>query len=58
MKSGSKNIQAQLRASEYLHIDETGHKSKEKKGWARIFTNKEYSLFKLATSRGKQVLER
>lgn len=51
------NIQEQVRASEYLHIDETSHKSKAEKGWAWIFTNKEYSLLKLTSSRGKQVLE-
>lgn len=40
-----------------MHIDETSHKSKAEKGWAWIFTNKEYSLLKLTPSRGKQVLE-
>jgi transposase len=52
------NIQEQIRASEYLHIDETSHKSKSEKGWAWIFTSKEYSLLKLTCSRGKQVLEK
>ena len=52
------HIQEQIKKSEYLHIDETSHKSKAEKGWAWIFTNKEYSLLKLTSSRGKQVLEK
>jgi transposase len=51
-------LREKIRSSPYLHIDETGHKSKGKRGWAWIFTNKETSLLKLSFSRGKQVLEK
>jgi transposase len=50
-------LQEQIIASPYLHIDETGHRSKGKSGWGWIFTSKIHSLLKLSTSRGKQVLE-
>lgn len=50
------SIEEKVKASTYLHIDETGHRSKGKRGWAWIFTNQEASLLKLGSSRGKQVL--
>jgi transposase len=46
-----------ITSSPYLHIDETGHKSKAKRGWAWIFTSREVSLLKLSSSRGSKVLE-
>jgi transposase len=49
-------LQQDIQASEYLHIDETGHKHKGKRGWAWIFTTNQHSLFKLSHSRGRQVL--
>jgi len=49
-------IEEAIKTSPYLHIDETGHKSKGKRGWAWIFTNKEVSMLKLTPCRGKQVL--
>ena len=49
-------IENKIKTSDHLHIDETGHKSKGKRGWAWIFSNQEASLLKLTFSRGKQVL--
>lgn len=49
-------IERSIQASPYLHIDETGHKSHGKRGWAWMMTNQEASLLKLSPSRGKQVL--
>lgn len=52
------NIEEKLTKSSYLHIDETGHKSQGKKGWAWIFTNNSHTLLKLTLSRSKKVLEK
>jgi len=51
------DLKEKITSSPYLHIDETGHKNKGKKGWAWIFTNRETSLLKLSSSRGRQVLK-
>lgn len=51
-------IEEAVKASPYLHIDETGHKSRGEKGWAWIYTTDEHSLLKLTLSRGKQELEK
>lgn len=47
----------QMEESPYLHMDETGHKSCGKNGWGWMFTNRDVSVLKLASSRGKKVLE-
>lgn len=57
LTSNYKELQGKIISSPYLHIDETGHKSKGKRGWAWIFTSREASLLKLSTSRGTKVLE-
>lgn len=49
-------LEEQIRSSPFVHIDETGHRSQGKRGWAWIFTHKQASLLKLSNSRGKQVL--
>lgn len=51
-------IEKSVKASPYVHIDETGHKSRGKKGWAWIYTTDEHSLLKLTLSRGKQELSK
>jgi len=51
------DLKEKITSSPYLHIDETGHKNKGKRGWAWIFTNRETSLLKLSSSRGRQVLK-
>lgn len=56
LKKGYQAIEEAIRTSPYLHVDETGHRSQGKRGWAWIFTNKEHTLLKLSPSRGKQVL--
>jgi transposase len=40
----------------YIHGDETGHKSKGKKGWAWVFTSRENTLLKLTNSRATKVV--
>lgn len=55
--SSYKELIDQVEESPYLHIDETGHKSRGKRGWGWIFTTREVSLLKLTSSRGKKVLE-
>jgi len=56
LESSYISIQQKIKNSEYLHIDETGHKNKGERGWAWVFTNQEDTLLKLTTSRGQQVL--
>jgi transposase len=57
LEANYQGIKEKITSSPYLHIDETGHKNKGKKGWAWIFTNRETSLLKLSSSRGRQVLK-
>ena len=47
----------QMEDSPYLHIDETGHKCRGKRGWGWILTSRQVSVLKLTSSRGKKVLE-
>lgn len=56
MNSFYEELNHQIEESPYLHIDETGHHSRGKRGWAWIFTNHQLSFLKLTASRGKQVL--
>jgi transposase len=51
------SIKEKIASSDYLHIDETGHKKQGKRGWAWVFTSQNHTLLKLSSSRGKQVLE-
>jgi transposase len=50
------DLQEQVACSSYMHIDETGHKNKGKRGWAWVFTNKNSTVLHLSSSRGKKVL--
>jgi transposase len=43
--------------SAYLHIDKTGHKCQGKRGWGWMLTSRDVSVLKLASSRGKKVLQ-
>lgn len=56
LAKGYQEIEEKVKTSTYLHIDETGHRNKGKRGWAWMFTNQEASFVKLSASRGKQVL--
>ena len=49
-------LKGKNKQSDYLHIDETGHKNKGKRGWSWVFTNHTTSLIHLASSRGQKVL--
>ena len=51
-------IRAAAIDSDYLHMDETGHKQKGKRGWCWLAANREVSIFKLDLSRGTKALER
>ncbi|GFR06599.1 transposase IS66 family protein [Trichonephila clavata] len=50
-------MKEELQGSEYLHIDETGHKNQGKRGWSWVITNKALKLLKVTESRGKKVLK-
>lgn len=50
-------IKEELQESEYLHIDETGHRNQGKRGWSWVMTNKALTLLKVTESRGKKVLK-
>ncbi len=51
-------LQNQALTSDYLHMDETSHRQKDKKGWCWLVANKDVSLFKLDKSRGRKALEK
>lgn len=55
-ESWYKELHEHLQDSAYLHIDETGHKNKGKRGWAWVMVNQDATLLKLTDSRGKKVL--
>jgi transposase len=57
LKSSYEELCEKMETSPYLHIDETGHKCKGKRGWGWMFTNRQMSVLKLTTSRGKKVLQ-
>ncbi|GFR09632.1 ankyrin repeat domain protein [Trichonephila clavata] len=44
-------MKEELQGSEYLHIDETGHKNQGKRGWSWVITNKALKLLKVTESR-------
>ncbi|WP_434732634.1 IS66 family transposase [Wolbachia endosymbiont of Zygogramma bicolorata] len=50
-------MKEELQGSEYLHIDETGHRNQGKRGWSWVITNKALTLLKVSESRGKKVLK-
>ncbi|WP_342265139.1 IS66 family transposase [Cardinium endosymbiont of Philonthus spinipes] len=56
-QSAYQSIEAAIRASQVLHIDETGHFNSGKLGWCWIFTNPMVTLLKLTKSRSKKILE-
>ena len=56
LASTYKDLVSQMEDSAYLHIDETGHNCRGKKGWGWMFTNRDMSVLKLTSSRGKKVL--
>jgi hypothetical protein len=51
------SIEADIKKSQVLHIDETGHYNSGKLGWCWIFTSPMGSLLKLTESRSKKILE-
>ena len=51
-------LREQALESEYLHMDETGHRQKGKRGWCWLAANEETCVFKLDQSRGTKALER
>lgn len=57
LKSSYEELVEQAKGSAYLHIDETGHKCQGKRGWGWMLTSREVSVLKLASSRGKKVLQ-
>ena len=57
LESKYEEIKEQAGKSEYLHMDETGHRKKGKRQWCWLAANKEVSVFKLDSSRGTKALE-
>jgi len=57
LQSSYDELCEKMEESSYLHIDETGHKCKGQRGWGWMFTNREMSVLKLTSSRGKKVLQ-
>jgi transposase len=52
-----KELVDQAEESSYLHLDETSHNNKGKRGWAWVAASQDVTVFKLANSRGKKALE-
>jgi transposase len=51
------DIKEKLQSASLLHLDETGHKEKNKNGWAWLMGNEDYTLFCLRRSRGKKIAQ-
>jgi transposase len=56
LASTYKDLVNQMEGSAYLPIDETGHNCRGKKVWGWMFTNRDMSVLKLTSSRGKKIL--
>jgi transposase len=57
LKSSYEELCEKMEESPYLHIDETGHKCRGMRGWGWMFINRQMSVLKLTSSRGKKVLQ-
>jgi hypothetical protein len=49
-------LAARLPAEAYLNVDETGHKENASRPWTWVFRARLFTLFKIAPSRGADVL--
>lgn len=49
------DIKSNLNAARVVHLDETGHKEKNKNGWAWLLGSNEATLFSLHPSRGRKI---
>lgn len=58
LKSSYHQLLIAQKGAKQLHMDETGHYQKKKRGWGWIFCNKNQSVIKLAYTRGGKFLER
>lgn len=56
-KSSYQSIEATIRKSKLVHIDETAHYNSGQLGWGWMFTNAMSSLLKLTSSRSRKILE-
>jgi transposase len=50
-----KEVETALESALIVHLDETGHKEKNKNGWAWVMGDASSTLFSLQRSRGKKV---
>ncbi len=50
-------VKTALQSSPVVHVDETGHKEKNKNGWAWILADASSTLFSVSPSRGKKVAQ-
>jgi len=50
-------VEQSIKSAKTVHVDETGHKEKNKNGWAWIMSTAEATLFALRRSRGKKVAQ-
>lgn len=56
LKAPYKALEEEIKQSKVVHIDETGHRNKGKRGWGWVFTNQISTLIKLTHTRGQKVL--
>ena len=57
LESTYDKLSAECRSSTSLHVDETGHNNQGKRHWCWVLANKAVTVFKLASSRGRKVIE-
>jgi len=55
-KESYEEIEQNIAGAKLVHIDETGHQNKAKRGWCWLFSSNNETLLKLTDSRGKKVL--
>ncbi len=56
LENAHRDLLTEIEESSYLHMDETGHKNKGKRGWCWFLGNEKVNYFSLTNSRGKKVL--
>ena len=50
-------LMARAQNSDYLHLDESSANDRGKRGWCRVAASKDVTVFKLANSRGRKIVE-
>ena len=57
LKEPYEKLAGQIPEAEHVHVDETGWKERGKQEWVWVFRGAQVTVFKIAVSRGSEVLE-